>query len=89
MQISAQQTTSIPSALKLSEQKKVVGACAAFLFGVLLFPTLLLAQPPQTPEETDKETIRALLRRVEQLEARVTQLEASRQPRRVPASGLS
>jgi hypothetical protein len=49
---------------------------ATFLVGIALCSTLVCGQ---TTSDSDKETIRALLRRVEQLEARVTQLEASRQ----------
>lgn len=53
---------------------------AAFLFHALLSPGFLAAQQSSNADPSDKETIRALLQRVEQLEARVAQLEAKQQP---------
>jgi hypothetical protein len=82
---------SVPSCIPTRRASKLIGRgrfiavwAAAFLFGVAIFPTLLLAQQPAG--DSDKETIRALLQRVEQLEARVAQLEASRQPAPAPSS---
>ena len=79
--------TSVPSSTLIQtvlkptgRRRRVRSRAAALLFAVFLLPTLVLAQPPADAEESDKEAIRALLRRVEQLEARVAQLEASRQP---------
>ena len=72
---------------KLIGRRRIVRLrVAAFLFALLLCPTLLLAKPPASPEDSDKETIRALVRRVEQLEARVAQLESTRQPALTPVS---
>jgi hypothetical protein len=51
----------------------------AILLGFLILPTMLLARDSAVPD-SDKETIKALLRRVEQLEARVSQLEAMQKP---------
>jgi hypothetical protein len=58
--------------------RRIVGNIRAstFLVGIALCSSLLWGQ---TTSDLDKETIRTLLRRVEQLEARVSQLEASRQ----------
>jgi hypothetical protein len=86
--------TSVPSSLPIRNvlsptgRRRIVEArAAAFLFGVLMCPTLFWAQVPAAADDSDKETIRALLRRVEQLEGRVAQLESSRQaaPSPVPA----
>ena len=77
--------TSIPSSISSPIVPNAVGVgrtvrshAIIFLFVVFLCPTLLLAKSPGGEDYSDKETIRALLRRVEQLEARVAQLEANR-----------
>ena len=48
------------------------------LLGLLVIPAMLGAEESTT--DSDKETIKALLRRVDQLEARVAQLEALQKP---------
>jgi hypothetical protein len=59
------------------------------LLGILLSTGAVRAQQTPDPPDPDKQTIRMLLERVEQLEARVTQLEAARQavPAVAPAHG--
>ena len=49
------------------------------LLGILLNTRVIQAQQTPDPADQDRQTIRMLLQRVEQLEARVTQLEAVRQ----------
>ena len=49
------------------------------LLGLMIVTTTLFARDPDAPE-SDKETIKALLHRVEQLETRVAQLEARQNP---------
>src|SRR5205807_6999674 len=58
------------------------------LLGVLLSTRVVRAQQAPDPADQDKQTIRMLLERVEQLEARVTQLEAARQGRPAVAPTL-
>src|SRR5437870_7863452 len=55
------------------------------LLGILLSARVARAQQTADPADQDKQTIRVLLQRVEQLEARVTQLEAARQGVPAPA----
>src|ERR1700751_3217774 len=50
------------------------------LLGILLGPAVLRAQQATESVDSDKQTIQMLVRRVEQLEARVAQLEAAKQP---------
>ncbi len=52
----------------------------ALLFGILLNTSALRAQQPSNETDSEKRTVQMLLRRVEQLEARVAQLEAVKQP---------
>jgi hypothetical protein len=58
----------------------------ALLMGVLLGASVLQAQQASNSPDSDRQTIQMLVRRVEQLEARVTQLEASRQSPASPAA---
>lgn len=58
------------------------------LLSVLMCPCLLAAQQSGGGDPSDKETIRALLQRVEQLEARVAQLE-SKQPSAMPSTAVA
>ncbi|PYX82533.1 MAG: hypothetical protein DMG70_14555 [Acidobacteria bacterium] len=58
------------------------------LLGVLLSTRVVRAQQAPDPADQDKQTIRMLLERVEQLEARVTQLEAATQGRPAVAPTL-
>ena len=77
MLISFASTTTIRKAPKPAGRRMVINAPAAtLLFGVILCSSLVGAQ---TTSDSDGEMIRALLRRVEQLETRVAQLEADRQ----------
>src|SRR5215813_149261 len=48
------------------------------LLGLLVVPAMLCAEDATT--DSDRETIKALLQRVEQLESRVAQLEAQQKP---------
>jgi hypothetical protein len=57
----------------------------ALLLGVLLATPMLRAQQPSDALDSDKQTIQMLVRRVEQLEARVAQLESGKQPTVAPA----
>jgi hypothetical protein len=57
------------------------------LLGFLVVPTTLLARDSEAPD-SDKETIKALLHRVDQLEARVAQLEAQQKPASQAQSGV-
>jgi len=50
------------------------------LLGILLSTSILRAQQASDGADSDKQTIQMLVRRVEQLEARVAQLEATKQP---------
>src|SRR6202165_207058 len=63
----------------------------SLLLGSLATATILQAQQPKPGDVTalDKQTLQLLLQRIDQLEARVRQLEAERQPAAVvsPASG--
>jgi hypothetical protein len=63
-----------------STGRMVKKGAAALLFGILLSTTPLLAEEPGNGTHSDKEMIQTLQHRLEQLEARVAQLEASRQP---------
>jgi hypothetical protein len=58
----------------------------ALLMGVLLGASVLQAQQASNSPDSDRQTIQMLVRRVAQLEARVTQLEASRQSPASPAA---
>jgi hypothetical protein len=57
----------------------------ALLLGVFLATPMLRAQQPSDALDSDKQTIQMLVRRVEQLEARVAQLESGKQPTVAPA----
>lgn len=59
----------------------------ALLLGILVSTTVVEAQQTSDPPDRDKQTIRMLLERIDQLEARVNQLEAGRQaaPSAAPA----
>ena len=57
----------------------------ALLLGVFLATPMLRAQQPTGGLDSDKQTIQMLVRRVEQLEARVAQLESGKQPTVAPA----
>ena len=59
--------------------RKLLGRALGLLLGLLMVPALMFAGDASTAD-SDKEAIKALLRRVEQLEARVTQLEAQQKP---------
>jgi hypothetical protein len=58
----------------------------ALLMGVLLGASVLQAQQASNGTDSDRQTIQMLVRRVEQLEARVAQLEAAKQS---PASNAA
>jgi hypothetical protein len=76
----------IPTVSKPDRPGTVIGkSAAAFLFVLLMCP-VLLAEQPASAKDSDQETIRALVLRVEQLEARVALLEASRQSAPTPVS---
>lgn len=57
----------------------------ALLLGAFLATPMLRAQQASDGLDSDKQTIQMLVRRVEQLEARVAQLEAGKQPAVAPA----
>jgi len=57
----------------------------ALLLGILLGTTVLRAQQASDGADSETQTIHMLVRRVEQLEARVAQLEAGKQPAAAPA----
>ena len=59
--------------------RKLLTRALTLLLGCLILPAMLSAREADAPD-SDKETIQALLRRIEQLEARVTQLEALQKP---------
>src|SRR6516225_1199946 len=56
-----------------------VSRALAVLLALLLSSPVLVAQPDSGGADSDKQTIDMLLHRVEQLEARVAQLEAARE----------
>ncbi|HYL13722.1 MAG TPA: hypothetical protein VEV41_11845 [Terriglobales bacterium] len=72
--------------LNLTGRMAVVQAFA-LLLGILVSTTVVEAQQTSDPPDQDKQTIRMLLQRIDQLEARVGQLEAGRQaaPQAAPA----
>jgi hypothetical protein len=72
--------------LNLSGRMAAVQAFA-LLLGILVSITVVEAQQTSDPPDQDKQTIRMLLQRIDQLEARVNQLEAGRQaaPQAAPA----
>jgi hypothetical protein len=57
----------------------------ALLLGVLLGTSFVRAQQTSDGADSDRQTIKMLVRRVEQLEARVAQLEAGKPPAAAPA----
>ena len=59
--------------------RKLLIRVLVLLLGLMIVTTTLFARDPDAPE-SDKETIKALLHRVEQLETRVAQLEARQNP---------
>ena len=59
--------------------RKLLIRVLVLLLGLMIVTTTLFARDPDAPE-SDKETIKALLHRVEQLETRVAQLEARPNP---------
>jgi hypothetical protein len=61
-------------------QRKSRMLVLAPLLGILLTTSALRAQLPASETDPEKQTVQMLLRRVEQLEARVAQLEAVKQP---------
>ncbi|PYQ40954.1 MAG: hypothetical protein DMG99_12355 [Acidobacteria bacterium] len=78
MQSSIPLTTSTGVVGKPAKRRIVPLSLAALLFVFLICP-LLQSQQAAGSEASDKDTIRALLNRVDQLEARVAQLEAKAQ----------
>lgn len=85
-------STSPPSrvllALKLTGWR-VGSRILPLLLGILITTTILRAQQPGDAAVPDKQTLQLLLQRIDQLEARVRQLETERQPAAVvsPAPG--
>jgi len=67
------------SARPVRPSRKLLIAALALSLGFLTFSSRLYARDSTVPD-SDKETIKELLRRVEQLEARVSQLEAQQKP---------
>jgi len=59
--------------------RKLSGGAVGLLLALLVLPATLFARDA-TEMDSEKETIKTLLRRVEQLEARVAQLEAQQKP---------
>jgi hypothetical protein len=64
-------------------------ALTLVVFGVLGNSLSLVAQDAADSPATDRETIQILLRRIDQLEARVAKLESGRVPAETPAEGLA
>src|SRR5215467_15207787 len=62
----------------LISTRKLRTTVLGLLLGLLVVPAMLSAE--DAAPDSDKETIKALLRRVDQLEARVAQLEAQQKP---------
>src|ERR1700740_1970042 len=79
MKLSTTPPTRVLLALKLtgwSIRKRML----PLLLGSLATATILQAQQPDDATVPDKQTLQLLLQRIDQLEARVRQLEAERQP---------
>ena len=66
------------SAWPLTSTRKLRTTAVGLLLGFLVVPAMLCAE--DATMDSDKETIKALLHRVERLEARVAQLEAQQKP---------
>jgi hypothetical protein len=85
-----QSSTVLPSwfvAVQTMVQRESGKRVFTLLVGILLAATGLRAQQTSDGADSDKQTIQMLVRRVEQLEARVAQLEAGKQPAATPAPG--
>src|SRR5947207_5063706 len=75
---------SSPSPIRVMLALKLIGRMIAWrisplLLGILVNTTILRAQQPVDVAAADKQTLRVLLQRIDQLEARVKQLEAAKQ----------
>ena len=75
MQSSTQLSFGFLAVQKLERRTSRMRALA-LLLGILLGTTVLRAQQASDGADSEKQTIQMLVRRVEQLEARVAQLEA-------------
>jgi hypothetical protein len=73
---------------RVISNRKLIGRVLGLLVGLLLVPATLCAGDTSAPD-SDRETIKALLHRVEQLEARVAQLEAQQKPALQPQSSTT
>lgn len=81
-------STLLPSgfvAALMTAQRAPGKPALALLLGAFLATPMLRAQQASDGLDSDKQTIQMLVRRVEQLEARVAQLEAGKQPAVAPA----
>jgi hypothetical protein len=80
-------TSLSPGSRPINPSLTLVRSALLLLLGVFLPSALLQAQQTQPAgADSDKQTIQMLLQRIEQLEARVTQLESARTPSAQPAT---
>ena len=75
---------SSPSPIRVTLARKLIGRMIVWrifpsLLGILLSTAILRAQQPVDAAAADKQTLQLLLQRIDQLEARVKQLEAAKQ----------
>src|ERR1700736_1137895 len=78
MKFSSPSPIRVRLALKLNS-RIIVWRIFPLLLGILVNTTILRAQQPVDAAAADKQTLQHLLQRIDQLEARVKQLEAAKQ----------